>query len=176
MGPRASYFCTSGSLAARFSRAIFHDAGEFMLGLQRAEPFAQLVRQHECGPVVAFHFATQMQCRMSFDAVHENRDHVDDVPHGHLSARERGACGRGELLLARLALEDAAADVVVNRGAFATVGALPLSSIGLVAKADVRRISLVFAQVPRFPKAERLGFGRQEEVLAQCAPFRESSR
>src|SRR5579864_3413304 len=126
--------------------------------------FADFVREHEGGFVLAIEIAAKLKRRMSLGAVDEDRDGEEVIPHRELAAREDGATRNGELVAALFAAEHGAGLVAVDRSA-AAFRAERLALVIGPADALEGFPSLLLRHARNAREAQRAGSGGEEEVL-----------
>ncbi len=98
-----------------------NDAREWFCWLEQTQYLADFVREDERRLVRDAQFSSHMEGGMAVRSVHEDRDSREDVAQRHLSIVENRAGREGELLVAPLTFENAAAFVFPDAEASAVI-------------------------------------------------------
>ena len=139
--------------------------GAVLIGGHR---LAQLVRQHEGRLVLHVEIAAELQGRDTLHRVDEDGDRQQIGLHRQLAAGEDGAAGDGELVAARLALEQPANLEAVARRTIAA-GADRLAARRRPAHLAEQPVRLVIAHARDLDQRKGPGAGGEEEVLGHLS-------
>ena len=141
-----------------------------------ADRLAELMSQDERRFVLDVEIAAELQGGDALDRVDEDRDGGEIVADSELAAGEDGSAGDAELLLARLALPDAAGRIGVDRRATAVRAERRAAVVGEADRHE-RTVRLVIGHTEDGLEAQGAGAGGEEEMLSHCGrPQRYSLR
>ena len=150
-------------VAAEIGAVDLDRAGNGFAVLLGGERFADLVGHDESRLVLAIEVAAELQGAMALGAVDEDRDCQEIVADGEFAAGEDRPGRDAELMLARLALEDRAGLVAVDRRGSRSAGKPARRRSSPADQRKARGLPRRSCAQPR--QRERAGGGGEKEVL-----------